>query len=114
MRLNPLSRTKQQLPKRDVLPLAAPARLNDTWAMDAMGDSLYSGRAFRLFNVCDNSREFLADAMTEWARQHASHLHCIEPGKPNQNAQLQPRVETPVGHSKRSSIGPAMSVSAST
>jgi putative transposase len=41
LRLNQLRRTKKRLPKRDVLPLAAPAQLNDTWAMDFMGDSLY-------------------------------------------------------------------------
>ena len=47
--------------KRDVVPLAAPARLHDTWAMDFMGDSLYSGRAYRRFNVLDEgNREALA------------------------------------------------------
>jgi putative transposase len=50
---NQTLRTKKRLPKRDALPVAAPARLNDTWAMDFMGDSLYSGRAYRLFNVLD-------------------------------------------------------------
>ena len=61
LRLNQLRRTKKRLPKREPLPLAAPARLNDTWAMDFMGDSLYSGRAYRLFNVLDEgNREALA------------------------------------------------------
>ena len=61
LRLNQTRRTKKRLPKRDALPLAAPARLNDTWAMDFVGDSLYSGRAYRLFNVLDEgNREALA------------------------------------------------------
>ncbi len=61
LRLNQTRRTHKRLPKRDVLPLAAPARLNDTWALDFMGDSLYSGRAYGLFNVLDEgNREALA------------------------------------------------------
>lgn len=61
LRLNQTRRTRKRLPKREVRPLAAPARLNDTWAMDFMGDSLYSGRAYRLFNVLDEgNREALA------------------------------------------------------
>ena len=38
---------------------------------------------------CDNGPEFLADAMTEWALQHGIHLHCIEPGKLNQNTYIE-------------------------
>ena len=61
LRLNQTRRTKKRLPKRDVIPLAAPARLNVTWAMDFMSDTLYSGRVYRLFNVLDEgNREALA------------------------------------------------------
>ncbi len=61
LRLNQLRGTMKRLPKRDAIPLAAPARLNDTWAMDFMGDSLSSRRAHRLFNVLDDgNREALA------------------------------------------------------
>jgi putative transposase len=59
--LNQVRHTKKRLPKRDVVPLHAPAQLNDTWAMDFMGDSLYGGRADRLLNVLDEgNREALA------------------------------------------------------
>ncbi len=59
--LNHVRRTKKRLPKRDVVPLQAPARLNDTWAMDFMGDTLYGGRAYRVLNVLDEgNREALA------------------------------------------------------
>jgi putative transposase len=34
-------------------PLAAPAMLNGTWALDFMHDALYGGRRFRTFNVLD-------------------------------------------------------------
>jgi putative transposase len=61
LRLNHVRRTKKRVPKRVFVPLTAPPRLNDTWAMDFMGDSLYSGRTFRLFNVLDEgNREALA------------------------------------------------------
>ncbi len=42
LRLNQMRRTKKRLSKRDVLPLATPARVNGTWEMDCMGDSLYT------------------------------------------------------------------------
>jgi putative transposase len=59
--LNQKRRTKKRVPPRDAVPLDAPARLNETWALDFMGDSLYSGRAFRLLNVLDEgNREVLA------------------------------------------------------
>lgn len=38
---------------------------------------------------CDNGPESLADAMMESALQHGIHLHFIEPGKPNQNANIE-------------------------
>jgi hypothetical protein len=41
-------------------PLIAPLRLNAIWARDFMTDTLYSGRAFRRFNVMDEgNREVL-------------------------------------------------------
>jgi putative transposase len=59
--LNHVRRTKKRLPKREVVPLQAPAQLNDTWAMDFMGDTLYGGRAYRVLNVLDEgNREALA------------------------------------------------------
>src|SRR5712691_265602 len=42
-------------------PSSRPARLNETWALDFMGDALYDGRSFRTFNVLDEgNREALA------------------------------------------------------
>jgi len=61
LKLNQVRRTKKRVPKREIVPLQAPAQLNDTWAMDFMGDSLYSGRSYRLLNVLDEgNREALA------------------------------------------------------
>ncbi len=61
LRLNQVRRTKKRLPKRERVPLVAPPRLNETWAMDFMGDSLYSGRSYRVSNVLDEgNREVLA------------------------------------------------------
>jgi putative transposase len=61
LRLNLPRRTKRRLPTRLRQPLLAPARLNETWALDFMADALYDGRGFRTFNVLDEgNREALA------------------------------------------------------
>jgi transposase InsO family protein len=53
MKLNLPRRTKRRLPTRIRQPLAAPAGLNQIWALDFMADALYSGRAFRTLNLID-------------------------------------------------------------
>ena len=59
--LNRPRRTKRRIPARLRQPLVAPARLNETWALDFMADALYDGRGFRTFNVLDEgNREALA------------------------------------------------------
>ncbi len=61
LRLNQVRRTKKRVPTRDRIPLAAVPVLNDTWAMDFMGDTLYNARSYRIFNVLDEgNREALA------------------------------------------------------
>jgi putative transposase len=46
---------------RGKVPLQAIAQLNDTWAMNFIGDTLYSARRYRIFNVTDEgNREALA------------------------------------------------------
>jgi putative transposase len=61
LRLNLPRRTKRRVPVRLRQPLVAPARLNETWALDFMTDALYDGRRFRTFNVLDEgNREALA------------------------------------------------------
>jgi putative transposase len=61
LRLNLPRRTKRRVPKRARYPLAAPASLNHTWAIDFMTDTLYDGRRFRTLNVIDEgNREGLA------------------------------------------------------
>lgn len=61
MKLNLPRRTKKRVPKRIVAPLLAPLSHNRIWAADFMHDALYGGRAFRTFNVLDESnREALA------------------------------------------------------
>src|SRR6058998_184557 len=61
LRLNLPRRAKRRLRTRLRQPLAAPARLNETWALDFMADALYDGRHFRTLNVIDEgNREALA------------------------------------------------------
>jgi putative transposase len=59
--LSQVRRTKKRVPTREVVPLYAPPQLSTTWAMDFMGESLYSGGSYRLLNVLDEGkREALA------------------------------------------------------
>jgi putative transposase len=59
--LNLKRRAKRRLPVRDPLPLEQCARPNQRWSADFMGDSLYSGHAFRTLNILDDfNREGLA------------------------------------------------------
>ena len=61
LRLNLPRRTRRRVPRRVQHPLAAPAQLNHTWALDFMSDALYDGRQFRTLNVLDEgNREGLA------------------------------------------------------
>lgn len=61
LRLNLPRRRRRRLPKRPQHPLGAPARLNHTWAVDFMTDTLYDGRRYRTLNVLDEgNREGLA------------------------------------------------------
>ncbi len=60
LRLNQVRRTRKRVPPRDRVPLAAVPVLNDTWAMDFMGDTLYDGRQYRILHVVDEgNREAL-------------------------------------------------------
>jgi putative transposase len=61
LRLNLPRRTRRRVPTRVRQPLAAPAELNRTWALDFLHDRLYDGRAFRVLTVLDEgNREALA------------------------------------------------------
>ncbi len=64
LRLNLPRRTTRRIPKRIRQPLAAPARLNQTWALDFMTDTLYDARRVRLLTMMDEgNREGLEIAM---------------------------------------------------
>ena len=53
LRLNLPRRARRRVPQRVQHPLAAPAQLNHTWALDFMTDTLYDGRRFRTLNILD-------------------------------------------------------------
>lgn len=64
LRLNLPRRTTRRVPKRVRHPLAAPAELNRTWALDFMGDTFYDGRRVRLLTMLDEgNREALEIAI---------------------------------------------------
>ncbi len=64
LRLNLPRRTTRRVPKRVRQPLAAPAELNRTWALDFMGDTFYDGRRVRLLTMLDEgNREALEIAI---------------------------------------------------
>lgn len=56
LRIKPKSRIKRDKPEA----LCVPSKINQTWSMDFMLDSLTDGRAIKAFNgVGDNNREVL-------------------------------------------------------
>ena len=60
LRLNLPRRTTRRLPKRPRQPLAAPAALNQAWALDFVSDTLYDGRRVRALTLLDEgNREAL-------------------------------------------------------
>jgi len=61
LRLNLPRRIKRRVPTRLRQPLQAPPMLNETWALDYVTDSLYSGQRFRALTILDEgNREGLA------------------------------------------------------
>jgi putative transposase len=49
-------------------------------------DRLFLTRPLPETLILDNGPEFAGTALDAWAAQHGVHLHCIQPGKPVQNA----------------------------
>src|SRR5690606_30500185 len=61
LRLNLKRKGKRRLPARILHPLETVNRINASWSMDFMSDSLLSGRKFRVLNLLDDfNREALA------------------------------------------------------
>jgi len=61
LRLNKRRKGKRRLPARVKQPLTQQNRINNSWSMDFMSDSMVGNRRFRTFNVMDDcSREALA------------------------------------------------------
>ena len=53
LRLNLPRRTTRRVPRRVRQPLTAPPRLNQTWTLDFMTETLYDGRRVRLLTMMD-------------------------------------------------------------
>ena len=61
LKLNRKRKGKRRLPSRLKQPLIKQERINQSWSMDFMSDSMVGGRRFRTFNLIDDcTREVLA------------------------------------------------------
>jgi len=61
LRLNVRRKARRRVPERIKMPLLVPEKINQSWSMDFMCDSLVDGRRFRLLNIIDDyNRESLA------------------------------------------------------
>ena len=67
LRIKPKRRIKRAKP----IPLAVPDRINQSWSMDFMHDSLTDGRGFRLFNPQQNAyvERFNRTMRYDWLNQ---------------------------------------------
>lgn len=60
MKLNLRIKPKKRFPNREKASLTQPQRLNESWSIDFMGDSLMNGKTIRTMNILDDhNREVL-------------------------------------------------------
>ena len=62
LELNLRIKPKKRLVREKPEPLSVPDKINQTWSMDFMSDTLIDGRSIRTFNVID---DFNREALTE-------------------------------------------------
>ena len=89
LRIKPRRRIKRDKPEA----LSVPSKINQTWSMDFMADSLTDGRSIRAFNVIDdynreglnidNGPEYISQVLRDWAQERDIELRYNSARKAN-------------------------------
>lgn len=78
MKLNLRRKRKRRLPQRFREALYQPAKVNQTWSMDFMHDSLVSGRKVRVLNIIDDYNREALMVQADYSHSGQSVVTAIE------------------------------------
>ncbi len=78
LKLNLRRKRKRRLPARITVALCAPAKMNQTWSMDFMHDTLSNGRKVRILNIMDDYNREALMVQADYSHSGYSVANAIE------------------------------------